>query len=314
MPVIKVRDFAFGRLQSPDLDVQEEFLTHFGMIRAARTPTALYMRGTDPRHHLHVTHLGEPKFLGFAYLAASEDDLHKLAKLPGASAVEKLDEPGGGQRVRLREPNGFQMEVVYGIEDLPEIPVERQEMNTGREPLRRRDLMRLPKSPAPIKRIGHGVLGTPKVKETVQWFRETLGFICSDDVYAGTKENLIGSFNRVDCGDEFVDHHTLFCVMNERAGMNHMSFEVPDVDAVFADHEYIKRLGKYEHMWGVGRHLLGSQVYDYWCDPWGRVHERWADTDRLNARTPGTLLSAEEALVSQWGEDPPEKFIKHVSV
>src|ERR1051325_2816874 len=141
-----------------------------------------------------------------------------------------------------------------------------------------------------------------------------LGMICSDDVYAGTKDNLIGSFNRVDCGDEYVDHHVLFVVHNERGGLNHMSFEVPDVDAVFADHEYLARLGKYEHMWGVGRHLLGSQVYDYWCDPWGRVHERWADTDRLNARTPGTLLPAEEALVSQWGEAPPEKFIKRVVV
>jgi catechol 2,3-dioxygenase-like lactoylglutathione lyase family enzyme len=314
MAVIKVRDLAFGRLVAPDLDQMEEFLTHFGMIRAARTPNALYMRGTDPRHHIHVTEKGDPKFIGFAYLAASEEDLHKLAKTPGGSSVEKLDEPGGGQRVRVREPNGYQIEVVHGIEDLPPIAVDRQLMNTGSEPLRRRDLMRLPKSPAPIKRIGHGVLATPKVKETVQWFRDTLGFICSDDVYAGTKENLIGSFNRVDCGEEFVDHHTLFCVMNERAGLNHMSFEVPDVDAVFKDHEYIAGLGKYEHMWGVGRHLLGSQVYDYWADPWGRVHERWADTDRLNARTPGTLLSAEEALVSQWGEDPPEKFIRHVSV
>jgi catechol 2,3-dioxygenase-like lactoylglutathione lyase family enzyme len=314
MALIKVKDLAYGRLRAPDLDVMEEFLTHFGLIRAARTPSALYMRGTDRRHHLHVTEKGDPAFVGFAYLAASEDDLKRLAKAPGASEVERIDEPGGGARVRLREPNGYQIEVVCGIEDLPAIAVDRDPMNTGSEPLRRTKLMRLPKSPAPIKRIGHGVLGTPKVRETVQWFRDTLGFICSDDVYAGTKDNLIGSFNRVDCGDEYVDHHTLFCVRNERAGMNHMSFEVPDVDAVFQDHEYLKGLGKYDHMWGVGRHLLGSQVYDYWCDPWGRVHERWADTDRLNARTPGTLLSAEEALVSQWGEDPPERFIKHVSV
>ena len=56
MPVIKVRDLAFGHLHAPDLDAQEEFLTHFGMIRAARTPDALYMRGTGPRHHIHVTH------------------------------------------------------------------------------------------------------------------------------------------------------------------------------------------------------------------------------------------------------------------
>jgi len=315
MAVIKVKDLAFGRLRSPDLDQAEEFLTHFGMIRAVRTPTALYMRGTDAGHHLHVTELGAPAFVGLAYYAASEEDLQRVAKAPGASAVEAIDEPGGGRRVRLREPNGYQIEVVHGIEALPPITVPRQPMNTGTEPLRRAgEVMRLRKSPAPIKRMGHGVLGTPKVRETVQWFRDTLGFIGSDDVYAGSPDNIIGSFNRCDRGDEYVDHHTLFCVMNERAGLNHMSFEVPDVDAVFMDHEYLTRLGKYEHMWGVGRHLLGSQVYDYWCDPWGRVHERWADTDRLNARTPGTLLSAEEALVSQWGEDPPERFIKHVSV
>jgi catechol 2,3-dioxygenase-like lactoylglutathione lyase family enzyme len=204
---------------------------------------------------------------------------------------------------------------VYGIETPPAIPLDHQPMNTGAEPLRRAgELMRLRPSPTPIKRIGHGVFGTPRVQETVQWFRDTLGFLGSDDVYVGEKSNIIGSFNRCDCGDEYVDHHTLFAVHNERAGMNHMSFEVPDVDAVFKDHEYLARLGKYEHMWGVGRHLLGSQVYDYWCDPWGRVHERWADTDRLNATSRTNLLSAEEALVSQWGEDPPEKFIKHVSV
>jgi catechol 2,3-dioxygenase-like lactoylglutathione lyase family enzyme len=314
MPLIKVTDLAYGRLRSPDLDAAEEFLTHFGMIRAARTPTALYMRGTDPGHHLHVTEKGDPRFVGLAYDAASEDDLARVARAPGASAVEAIDEPGGGRRVRLREPNGYQIEVVHGIERRPAIAVPVQPMNTGAEPLRRAgDLMRLRRSPSPIKRIGHGVLGTPRVKETVQWFRETLGFLRSDDIYAGDKDHIIGSFNRCDRGDEYVDHHTLFCVHNERAGLNHMSFEVPDVDAVFKDHEYLVRLGKYEHMWGVGRHLLGSQVYDYWADPWGRVHERWADTDRLNAKSGGNLLSAEEGFQSQWGENPPEKFLTHVS-
>ncbi len=70
--MIKVKDLAFGRLRSPDLDQAEEFLTHFGMMRAARTPKALYMRGTDAGHHLHVTELGAPGFVGLAYYAASE--------------------------------------------------------------------------------------------------------------------------------------------------------------------------------------------------------------------------------------------------
>lgn len=65
-------------------------------------------------------------------------------------------------------------------------------------------------------------------------------------------------------------------------------------------------------MWGVGRHLLGSQVYDYWSDPWGRVHERWADTDRLNAQSGSNLLPAHEALISQWGGPPPQRFLSRI--
>ena len=316
MAIIKVTDIAYGRLRAPDLDKAEEFLTDFGLVRAARTDKALYMRGTDPVHHLHVTEKGDPKFVGIAYHAASEEDLHRVARAPGASAVAKIDEPGGGQRVRLTEPNGYQIEVVWGMEAVAPIPVmDLDFLNSGSEPLRRAGrLMRLPKQMTPIKRIAHGVMGTPKFHETVDWFRNTLGFICSDDVYVDDPKNVIGSFNRCDRGDTYVDHHVFFCIKHEKAGLNHFSFEVHDVDDVFHGHDRLMKLGKYEHIWGLGRHMLGSQVYDYWADPWGRVHERWADTDRLNARTPGTLLSAEEALRSQWGENPPERFIRHVSV
>ena len=314
MAVIKVRDLVYGRLRSPDLDAQEAFLTSFGMTRAARTANALYMRGTDPAHHIHVTEQGEPGFIGFAWAAASEDDLKAIAKAPGASGIENIDEPGGGKRVRIKEPNGYTIEIVHGIETLPTIPVARQAINTGAAPLNRAgEVIRFPAGPSTVKRIGHAVLGSPKNQETVRWFRETLGLVCSDDVYAGEKENVIGQFSRIDAGDAYVDHHAFFCMRNERAGLNHFSFEVQDIDDVFMGHEYLSGLNKYEHMWGIGRHLLGSQVYDYWSDPWGRVHEHWADTDRLNVHNGGNLVSAEEGLRSQWGTRPPEKFIGHVS-
>ena len=89
MPVIKAVDLAYGRLRSPDLDKQEEFLTAFGMVRADRTKNALYMRGTDPAHHLHVTELGEPKFVGIAFHAGSLEDLEKLSRVEGASPIEE---------------------------------------------------------------------------------------------------------------------------------------------------------------------------------------------------------------------------------
>ena len=313
MALIKVTDLAYGRLRSPDLDLAEEFLTHFGMVKADRTPTALYMRGTDPAHHIHVTEKGAPGFIGLAYYAASMDDLKKVAKAPGASAIESIDEPGGGKRVRLREPNGYQIEVIYGIKPLKAIPVKSQPLNLGKDSLNRAgELMRIHRGASRVKRIGHGVMTSPKVQETVRWFRETLGFIGSDDVYAGSKDNIIGSFNRCDRGSTYVDHHVFFCIRNDRAGLNHLSFEVQDIDDVFTGHEYLRQLGKYEHMWGIGRHLLGSQIYDYWADPWGRVHEHWSDTDRLNVKNGSNLISAEEGLISQWGERPPEKFIGRV--
>ena len=49
------------------------------------------------------------------------------------------------------------------------------------------------------------------------------------------------------------------------------------------------------------------------CDPWGRVHEHWADSDRLNIQNGSNILPAEEALVSQWGDPPPQRFIEHIS-
>ena len=102
MPVIKATDLAYGRLRSPDLDKQEEFLTAFGMVRADRTKTALYMRGTDPPHHIHVTELGAPKYVGIALHAGSMDDLEKLARAPGASPIE-IDRRAGRRQARAAD-------------------------------------------------------------------------------------------------------------------------------------------------------------------------------------------------------------------
>src|SRR5438105_4466384 len=200
MPVIKAAELAYGRLRSPDLDKQEEFLTAFGMVRADRTKNALYMRGTDAPHHIHVTELGEPKYVGIAFHAASLDDLEKLSRSEGASKVEDIDAPG--------------------------------------------------------------------------WYREMLGLRCSDDVYADRKDNIVGSFNRLDRGEDYVDHHAFFCIRSDKAGLNHLSYEAADIDDIMIGHEIMKAKG-YEHFWGIGRHSLGSQVFDYWGDPWGRVHEHW---------------------------------------
>ena len=53
--IIRVKDIAWIRLRSPDLNLAEDYLRDFGLLRTERTANALYMRGTDPVHHIHIT-------------------------------------------------------------------------------------------------------------------------------------------------------------------------------------------------------------------------------------------------------------------
>ena len=90
--MIKVTDLAYARFRAPDLDAMESFLEDFGLVRSARTDTALYMRATDQDHHVYIAELGAPEFVGPAFYAASQADLEKIAKVPGASDVEDINE------------------------------------------------------------------------------------------------------------------------------------------------------------------------------------------------------------------------------
>jgi hypothetical protein len=306
---IKVGDLAYCRRRVPDLDRADMFLTDFGLIRTSSENRRRFYRATDPSAYCYVIEEGPARFLGFAFHARHRTDLDLLAQTHGKQ-VEEIDAPGGGWRVRLVEPNGYDVDVVYGIKAEPRIEITRQATNTASEPLRRAgELYRLKRGEVtPVKRFAHVVLGTPNVRETTAWFHANLGMISSDEVIAGPEKAAVGSFIRINSGDDYVDHHTVFIIRSATPGLHHLSFESQDFDAVLADHHLLKSLGRYEHVWGIGRHLLGSQVFDYWEDPFGYPHEHWADSDRINASAMTTIWEAREGMVTQWGEEAPERF------
>jgi catechol 2,3-dioxygenase-like lactoylglutathione lyase family enzyme len=299
--MIKVKDVLYARFRAPDLDKMETFLTDFGLTRSARTETALYMRGTDPHHHAHITELGdEPAFIGFAFEANSEDDLAAIAQAEGASDVEEIKEPGGGKRVRLTDPDGFQVEIVHGIEKpAPQPLINHYESNYGSNRQRRGVLVRLTRGPAQCKRLGHVVLNITDFKTTDAFYKSHFGMVSSDELTNDEGEVII-AFNRVDRGQEFVDHHTLLTVPAENADLGHIAFEVEDVNAVYLGHEHLVEQG-YTHSWGIGRHILGSQIFDYWFDPYDFRVEHWTDGDLLNEDSPMGTMHASEALEVQWG-------------
>ncbi len=299
--MIKVQDIAYVRFAAPDLDVMKRFAADFGLVLTAHEKDVLYHRGTDPSPYIHVTEFGDAGFRGVAFEAGSAEDLAAAAQIEGASPVEKLDAPGGGQVVRFTDPDGYSVEVVHGREPLPALTVPRsQGLNRGSQRGRLGELHRPPSGPSSVKRLGHAVVRVADYRVSAEWYKSRFGFLSSDEVYIGEPDNVVTAFMRCDRGDEYTDHHTLLCVGIGEPGFDHAAFEVEAVDALMAGHDHLVQAGC-DHHAGVGRHVLGSQIFDYWRDPWGHVVEHFTDGDLLNARAEPVLHDPGTALGTMWG-------------
>jgi catechol 2,3-dioxygenase-like lactoylglutathione lyase family enzyme len=306
--VTKIRDVAYVRLRVPDLDRMEQYLVDFGMRRSARTNGALYMRGDGPSHHLHISEKGDtPGLAAFGFLASSADDLDALSRVSGASPVHDIPEPGGGRRVVIHDPWGTRLELVHGIEELAPISAERAtKFNFGDRVERRGELTRVGRGPARVRRLGHLGINVGDPDAALEWYHEHFGLLKSDTIAIG--DFTLAHFTRCDRGADYTDHHSFLLArsMDGQASLNHVSYEVSGLDDVWTGHEHLAGRG-YQHSWGIGRHTLGSQIYDYWRDPWGHIHEHFTDGDLLDAGYSAGVHSPEEG-DNQWGPAMPPDF------
>ena len=308
MPLIKAQDVSHVRFRAPDLRTMEAFLLDFGLATAEHGADALYMRGTDPGPFIHVTERGDPRFIGFGLWAKSEADLHKLAEREGLSPI-KSEEPGGGLVVKLIDPDGYQVEVVAGQAQAERLPIpEHLPWNQGGQYQRLR-ARRVPAGPSHVIRLGHVVMGVRDFPTTEQWYKERFGLLTSDEIRVDGDDRACGAFLRCDRGeDDPCDHHTLFLVENTSGpGFIHSAFEVADLDDLMSGHDFLQQKQR-QHFWGIGRHYLGSQVFDYWKDPWGNEIEHWTDGDKLIASHAAGVGSIEDLLGVQWGMKMPAPF------
>jgi catechol 2,3-dioxygenase-like lactoylglutathione lyase family enzyme len=310
--MIRIADISHVIYQVPDLDVQETFMTDFGLVRAERGAERLLMRAAGPAPYCYVAQKGTaPAVLGIAFRVEGAGDLEQASRMPGATGVQPIGLPGGGSKVTVKDPNGFVIDLVHGIAPVAPLPMRRPlRCNFGDEKQRYGDLQRVAKGPAQVQRLGHALIFVDDVKATIAWYRGNFGFIPSDIIYEGAQDNGLGAFLRCDRGDQWTDHHTLG-VFKRPPGiptkLHHASFEIQDFDAQFMGSEYLA--GKnYKREWGIGRHLLGSQIFDYWRDPYGNLVEHFTDGDLLKNDVPTGFHAAGPDSLYQWGPPVSEGF------
>ena len=309
-PVVKACRLAHVIFERPDLSLAERFLTDFGFVVAHKTADTLYMRGTGTAPYCYRVHRGRSaRFVGLGLVVASEADLVKVSQLPGASPVELCRHPGEGKATRLTDPSGFTVEVVHGRAEVPAL--ERRSamtLNDGDGAKRVNSTQRPPAKPSEITKLGHVVLEVAEYQKTCAWYTSNFGFIPSDVQVLPDGSPLV-TFMRLDLGDEPADHHTLAIAQGFTPGYSHSAYEVVDPDAVGMGQRILREHG-WKHAWGIGRHILGSQIFDYWQDPWGDKHEHYCDGDLFTAEKAMGVEWASPDAMAQWGQRMPSSFTR----
>jgi hypothetical protein len=310
-PVIKVRDLAWLEFEKPDLGRAEAFAKAFGFTTVLHTRDELHLRGIDIGSPCVIIRRGpRSRFVGTAFAAQDHADVERLAKATGAK-VRPLADAIGGVAVTLTDPNGAPVKVVADIHVLAALPAQQQHIfNFGHELRRTNAMQRPPREPARVQRLGHVVLQTTKYLESLNWYLDHLGLIVSDfQYYAGQRERgPVMSFIRCDRGSTPTDHHTLAIVLGPSNRYAHSAYQVCDLDAIAAGGELLKELG-YQRSWGIGRHVQGSQIFDYWRDPDGFLVEHFSDGDMFDSTLEPGWAPLTASGLSQWGPPVTNDFL-----
>lgn len=307
-PIIRADTMAYVRFARRDPLEMERFLTDFGLIAVEVEGGARYYRGCGQAPYLVVIEPGAADaFLGFGVNAGHADDLERIAAATGRP-IEAQAGPGGGRRVRLTDPDGLGVDVVFGqtlVEPLP-APTALGPVNTPWAKARVNQTVRPPLEPAPIFKFGHVVLRRPDFDGATQWYMRHIGLIPSDVQVLDDGTPALAFF-RLDRGDQPADHHSVAILGAPGAGLLHVSFETFDIDAVGQGHQVLRARG-WTPYWGIGRHNLGSQFFDYWKDPVGDEWEHYADGDVMNASYPTGYHALSRGTLWTWGDDLPDSM------
>lgn len=310
-PVIKVRDLAWLEFTKRDLGRAEMFAHAFGFTTVSHTPDRLVLRGTDAGTPAVIVHRGQKsRYLGAAFKAADPQDLVRLAAATD-SQVNRLPEDLGGLTVDLQDPSGATVRVVSDTHELLPLPAQDvMVFNFGHDVKRTNATQRPDRAPARVQRLGHVVLQTTKYIETLDWYLAHLGLIVSDFKFFDGQRDLgpVMSFIRCDQGSTPTDHHTLALTIGPRNRYVHSAYQVADLDAIAAGGEYLREHG-YFRSWGIGRHIEGSQIFDYWRDPDGFLVEHFSDGDLFDCTLePGWSVMTASGL-AQWGPAATPDFM-----
>lgn len=249
-----------------DLDSAQKFLLDFGFSPTHRTSNTIYYRGYGTEPFVYCARQGpSDSFGGTGWVVESLSDLELATSLPGATPIHDSDAPGGGKRVTFYDPvDNCPCHLVYGqtpVEETETFPELSYNFPTHKNrPVNK--TQRFKKGPAPIHKLGHFGLCVTDYKKAYGFYTSNFNFKPTELVTDPKTGEEITTFLHLDRGAEWVDHHCFFFFEGPKFHVHHSSFEVFDFDVQMLGHHELREKG-WVNCWGVGRHVMGSQIFDY---------------------------------------------------
>jgi len=257
-----------------------------------RDGEAVYFRASGPEHHVVVLRPRAVPGLIRANFAAPDraavDALfERVSKASGKPPAQPraLDEPGGGYGFSLNDAEGRELRVLADVE---------QHRDAGHVENR------------PYK-LSHLVINAAEADKSSAFFRDALGFRLRDQT---ARMDFLG------CN---ADHHSVAITRVGNVSLNHVAFEVPNIDSLMRGSARVRRSGTVIE-WGVGRHGPGNNVFAYFLDPNELAVEYTAEIQQIDdatykVRQPQDWKPPIAGNPDYWGfaEVPSERFERATS-
>jgi catechol 2,3-dioxygenase-like lactoylglutathione lyase family enzyme len=242
-----------------DLHQSAEFYTKvWALEEVSAAGDSMHFRATGGEHHvLTIRERPQASLLGVHFAAADRGAVDQLCAKAKGYGVAVADDPapldasaGGGYGFRFETPDGLPMTISSDSAQHPDVVVDRSR---------------------PTK-ISHVVLNSARTDDQVPFFIDVLGFKLSDSTH-------MMEFLRCSA-----DHHSVAIFRNNGPSLNHVAYELPNIDGLMRGAGRLKRSG-FDVEWGVGRHGPGSNVFSYFIEPNGFVAEYTTELDQLDDAT-----------------------------
>jgi catechol 2,3-dioxygenase-like lactoylglutathione lyase family enzyme len=235
-------------------------------------------------------------------LTLGVDDADDLARAGAALAKLGVAAAHEGRALRTIEPvTGVRVELAVEPRIPQKPPREIPQNAPGRAPrLNARSPAVLPAPAARPRRLSHLVLGSPDAAASRRFFVDGIGFRVSDEVPGPGLAFLRCSS----------DHHNLAVQSAPLPYLHHTAWEMDDVDAVGRAAAGMVASDATRHVWGLGRHGIGSNHFWYLRDPAGNFAEYTSDLDVIVDDDAWQVAAATSVHpLAAWGPPVPASFL-----